>query len=69
MGESLLDCLRDEAVLRLGGGARVPDVQDELTDRAHELTGDEQAALWLFAWPDRPRGSTELWRGLEAVLG
>jgi hypothetical protein len=69
MGERLLDCLRDEAALRLEGGARVADVQAELIDGARDLTEDERAALWLFAWAYRPSGPTEFPRGLEAVLG
>lgn len=69
MGEILLDRLRDEAALRLDGGARVADVQAELIDGAQELTEDERAALWLFAWAYRPSRPTEFRSGLEAVLG
>jgi hypothetical protein len=69
MGESLLDCLRDEAARLLDGGARVADVRDELIDGAQEFTEGERAALWLFAWAYRPSGPTEFRRGLEAVLG
>ena len=45
------------------------DVQAELIDGAQELTEDERAALWLFAWAYRPSGPTEFRSGLEAVLG
>lgn len=69
MGESLLDCLRDEAALRLEGGAPVADVQGELIERAQGLSEDERAALWLFAWAYRPSRPTEFRRGLESVLG
>ena len=66
-GESLLDCLRDEAALLLEGGARVADVQAELIDGAQGLTEDERAALWLFAWACRRSASTEFRRSLETV--
>jgi hypothetical protein len=66
-GESLLDCLRDEAALLLEGGARVADVQDELIDAAQGITEDERAALWLFAWAYRPRAPTEFRRRPEAA--
>lgn len=69
MGENLLDCLRDEAALRLEGGAPVADVQGELVERGQGLSENERAALWLFAWAYRPSGPTEFRRGLESVLG
>jgi hypothetical protein len=56
MTESLLDCLRDEAALRLEAGAESADVQNELIDSAAGLSEDERAALWLFAWAYRPSG-------------
>jgi hypothetical protein len=69
MRESLLDCLRDEAAVRLDGGARVADVQGGLIERVQGLSEDERAALWLFAWAYRPSQPTEFRRGLESVLG
>lgn len=68
MRESSLDCLRDEAALRLEGGARGADVQGELIERAQGPSEDERAVLGL-EWVYRPNQPTEFRRGLEQVLG
>ena len=62
MAESLLDCLRDEAVLRLEAGARSAEVQEGLIESAPGLSKDQRAALWLFGWAYRPGGRRELGR-------
>lgn len=67
MAESLLDSLRGEVVLRLEGGARVADVQEELIDTAQGLSEDERAAVWLFAWAYRPSPWGQDGRGSESV--
>jgi hypothetical protein len=64
-----MDCLRDDAALRLEGGATVADVQDELIDAAQGLTEDERAALWLFAWAYRPGPPGNSRRAREWVPG
>jgi hypothetical protein len=68
MADSLLDCLRDEVALRLEGGARLADVQDELIDSAQGLSEDERAALWLFAWAYRSTNQGQSRRVVESML-
>ena len=69
MAESLLDCLRDEAVLRLEAGARSAEVQEGLIESSPGLSEDERAALWLFAWAYRPGGRREPGKVGEFGLG
>ena len=59
MPESLLDCLRDEATLRLEAGAVSAGVQSALIDSAPGLSEDERAALGLFAWACKPSAGRE----------
>jgi len=59
MPQSLLDCLRDEATLRLEAGAASAEVQSALIDSAPRLSEDERAALWLFAWAYKPSAGRE----------
>ena len=48
--DALAACVREEIALRLERGASVAEVQDEVIEPARELSEDERAALWLFAW-------------------
>jgi hypothetical protein len=46
----LLEEIRDEIAVRMDRGASTVAVEAELIEPAHELSDDERAALWLFAW-------------------
>jgi hypothetical protein len=49
----MLDPYRHEIALRLDEGYDVSDVERYLIEPALELSDDERAALWLFAWSYR----------------
>ncbi len=48
--EELVDGLSEEIADSLNRGASLEDVERGLHASACELSEDEQAALWLFAW-------------------
>ena len=45
-----IDELRREIAQLRELGASVSDVQRSVIDAAHELSDEERALLWLFAW-------------------
>lgn len=51
----LINRVRDELAGRLKRGASLAEVQDQVINTAPDLSEDERAALWLFAWSYRPR--------------
>jgi hypothetical protein len=46
----MLDSYRHEIELRLDEGYELSDVERYLIEPAVELSDDERAALWLYAW-------------------
>ncbi len=48
--EALVERARAEIELQLDAGETVECVQEELIGPMLELSEDERAALWLFAW-------------------
>jgi hypothetical protein len=64
---SVLDPYREEIAFQLDEGFALPDIERYLIEPAVELSDDERAALWLYAWSYRashpPRS-----RPYEAVL-
>jgi len=46
----VLDPYREEIACRLDEGFALPDIERYLIEPAVELSDDERAALWLYAW-------------------
>lgn len=63
----MLDLYRREIARRLDAGHDLDDVEAEIIDVCPELSDDERAALWLFAWSYRERPA--LGKTLEMVGG
>jgi alkylhydroperoxidase family enzyme len=51
----MLDDYRREIAARLDAGVSLEDVEAEIIEASSELSDDERAALWLFAWSYRER--------------
>jgi alkylhydroperoxidase family enzyme len=51
----MLDSYQREIARRLEAGATLDDIEAEIIDVSSELSDDERAALWLFAWSYRER--------------
>ncbi len=51
----MLDIYRREIARRLDAGDDLDDVEAEIIDVCPELSDDERAGLWLFAWSYRER--------------
>ena len=51
----MLDMYRREIARRLDAGNDLEEVEAEIIDVCPELSDDERAALWLFAWSYRGR--------------
>ena len=46
----MLDTYQHEIALALEEGFELSDVERQLIEPARELSDDERAALWLYAW-------------------
>ncbi len=53
----MLDGYRREIARRLAAGHNLEEVEAEMIECCPELSEDERAALWLFAWSCRERPS------------
>ena len=49
----MLDPYRHEIALRLDEGYELSDIERYVIESAVELSDDDRAALWLFAWSYR----------------
>jgi hypothetical protein len=49
----MLEAYRHEIALRLDEGYELSDLERHLIEPAVELSDDDRAALWLFAWSYR----------------
>jgi alkylhydroperoxidase family enzyme len=63
----MLDMYRREIARRLDAGDDLDEVEAEIIDVCRELSDDERAALWLFAWSYRERPA--LGKAVEVVGG
>ncbi len=50
MSEAVLSSCRGEIARRLRMGSRLADVEGELIESRVDLSEEESAALWLYAW-------------------
>ena len=49
----MLDWHRRQIMQRLDAGSDLDEIEDELINSLSEVSDDERAALWLFAWSYR----------------
>jgi len=64
-----MDSYRQEIAQRLDAGSRLQEVEAELIDPSAELSDDDRAALWLFAWSYRDSQASVPSGSEHAVVG